>query len=161
MMLACIMICMLLPKGDVHAADSFPFFILCLHFSVCRGTPVDICLFLYNSPALGHIFIYRYKHFLFECFVILSMDRQSQHSGDFYHFVNASGNTYIDNNNTGFIRKSDVHIPVISITVAEIFIPFSGSDTLVNIGCAFCTGCAFIHAFIYRYHAFCPAGQFH
>ncbi|MCI8509909.1 MAG: hypothetical protein HFJ06_15355 [Lachnospiraceae bacterium] len=40
--------------------------------------------------------------------------------GDFYHFVNASGNTYIDNNNTGFIRKSDVHIPVISITVAEM-----------------------------------------
>ena len=40
--------------------------------------------------------------------------------GDFYHFVNASGSTYIDNNNTGFIRKSDVHVPVTSITVAEM-----------------------------------------
>ena len=40
--------------------------------------------------------------------------------GDFYHFINASGNTYIDNNNTGFIRRSDVHVPATSITVAEM-----------------------------------------
>lgn len=39
---------------------------------------------------------------------------------DFYHFVNVSGNTYIDSNNTGFIRKSDVYIPVTSITVSEM-----------------------------------------
>ncbi len=38
----------------------------------------------------------------------------------YYHFTNASGNTYIDNNNTGFIKKEDVVIPIKSITVSDI-----------------------------------------
>ncbi|MDE6625882.1 MAG: Ig-like domain-containing protein [Lachnospiraceae bacterium] len=38
----------------------------------------------------------------------------------YYHFTNVSGNTYIDSNNTGFIKKEDVSIPIKSITVSEI-----------------------------------------
>lgn len=38
----------------------------------------------------------------------------------YYHFTNASGNTYIDNSSTGFIKKEDVFIPIKSITVSAI-----------------------------------------